>query len=59
MTVMTMIRRIFCRLNVHHAWREHSTEDGGRYRRCDRCGKDGTGRTGKTINPFGSINITK
>lgn len=30
---------IWCRLNLHHwAWR--STDDGGRYRVCDRCGKE-------------------
>ncbi|MCY7401704.1 MAG: hypothetical protein LH477_12280 [Nocardioides sp.] len=33
------------RLGVHHVWRTASTEDGRRYRRCARCGKDhpGTG----------------
>jgi hypothetical protein len=29
-----------CRLNMHHVWRTLSTEDGNRYRRCIRCGKD-------------------
>ncbi|HYN30446.1 MAG TPA: hypothetical protein VES95_11365 [Dermatophilaceae bacterium] len=34
---------LLCRLNLHHAWRPESTEDGGRYRRCARCGKDDVG----------------
>ena len=29
-----------CRVRLHHEWRSHRTEDGGRYRRCRRCGKD-------------------
>jgi len=31
---------VLCRLNVHHQYRLTSTEDGTRYRRCRRCGKD-------------------
>jgi len=31
---------VLCRLNLHHAWRVESTEDGQRFRRCLRCGKD-------------------
>jgi hypothetical protein len=33
-------RPIPCRLNLHHQWRINNTEDGGRYFRCRRCGKD-------------------
>lgn len=33
-------RPVLCMLNVHHAWRTRSTEDGGRFRQCTRCGKD-------------------
>lgn len=29
-----------CRTNLHHVWAGFSTEDGGRYRACARCGKD-------------------
>lgn len=29
-----------CRTNLHHVWKGFSTEDGGRYRACARCGKD-------------------
>jgi len=29
-----------CRLNVHHLWRWDSAEDGSRYQRCAKCGKD-------------------
>lgn len=31
-----------CKLNLHHAWKWRSTEDGSRYQRCSRCGKDHT-----------------
>lgn len=31
---------ITCRMNLHHVWHTESTEDGVRYRRCVRCGKD-------------------
>ncbi len=34
---------LLCRLNVHHTWLWHSTSDGGRFRRCERCGKDHPG----------------
>lgn len=39
---VTMPRRrpLACRTNLHHVWRTYSTEDGSRYRRCVRCGKD-------------------
>jgi hypothetical protein len=35
-------RPLTCRLNVHHRWVTKSTEDGGRYEQCRRCGKDRT-----------------
>ena len=31
---------LFCRLNLRHQYRMTATEDGARYRRCRRCGKD-------------------
>ena len=34
---------ITCRMNLHHVWHREHTEDGGRYRRCVRCGKDDPG----------------
>lgn len=37
-------RDVLCRLNLHHTWRTVSTEDGSRYQRCARCGKDESGR---------------
>ena len=37
---------LLCRLNVHHEWRTAHTEDGARYRRCRRCGKDYPGQRG-------------
>lgn len=40
---ITMNRKpLTCRLNVHHRWRWESTEDGGRFQLCARCGKDRT-----------------
>jgi hypothetical protein len=36
-------RPLHCRLNVRHDWHAESTEDGARYLRCRRCGKDETG----------------
>lgn len=29
---------VWCRLRIHHVWRTHRTDDGGRYRRCTQCG---------------------
>ena len=53
-----MIQRILCRLNLHHRWETRSTEDGGRYPRCSWCYVDGTGRWGRPVDPFGSINLS-
>jgi hypothetical protein len=39
-----MHRTLLCRTNMHHTWRTYSTEDGQRYQRCSRCGKDHTDR---------------
>ncbi len=36
----TRRKPVLCRLNLHHRWRWESSLDGGRYRRCSRCGKD-------------------
>jgi hypothetical protein len=42
---MTPLKRrpLRCRLNIRHDWHSESTEDGGRYQQCRRCGKDETG----------------
>jgi hypothetical protein len=40
MATRTVSRLVLCGLNLHHQWRWHSTDDGERYRRCFRCGKD-------------------
>ncbi len=43
---------LLCRTHLHHHYRTVSTEDGARYRRCARCGKedwhlgDSAGKTG-------------
>jgi hypothetical protein len=42
-TTQTRTRPLLCRLNLHHVWRMCITEDGARYRRCTRCGKDDVG----------------
>lgn len=31
---------LLCRLNVRHQWHTEAAEDGTRFRRCRRCGKD-------------------
>jgi len=54
-----VIQRVLCRWNLHHQWEMRSTEDGGRYPRCTWCYVDGTGRWGRTINPFGQINFSR
>lgn len=49
-----MVRKpIACRMNLHHDWHLERTEDGARYRRCLRCGKDDPG--GGPVNPNGLI----
>ena len=35
-----------CRLNLHHRWRWLSTEDGDRFERCEKCGKDRSEKVG-------------
>jgi len=39
-----------CRLNLHHVWHTYSTDDGTRYLKCARCGKEYTrgGSSGMT-----------
>lgn len=44
---------ITCRMNFHHVWHLERTEDGARYRRCIKCGKDDPG--GGPVNPNGLI----
>ena len=39
-TTTTPASPLSCRLNLHHEWHTETTEDGARYRRCARCGKD-------------------
>jgi hypothetical protein len=39
----TVGKPVLCRLNLRHSWRWQSTTDGGRFRRCERCGKDHSG----------------
>jgi hypothetical protein len=46
MKINVQRRPILCRLNLHHTWVMRSTEDGGRYRQCARCGKDSSKSNG-------------
>lgn len=39
-TISIPARPLACRINLRHHWHVESTEDGSRYRRCTRCGKD-------------------
>jgi hypothetical protein len=42
-----MLTSLMCKLNLRHDWHIETTDDGGRYRRCTRCGKyDDRGRGG-------------
>lgn len=34
-----MLKFLLCKTNLRHQWHVEATEDGGRYRRCTRCGK--------------------
>jgi hypothetical protein len=43
-------RPLRCRLNVRHDWHSESTEDGARFLRCRRCGKDETGPVQKSTD---------
>ena len=46
-TVVLKIRRpLGCRLNVNHRWLWLSTEDGDRFERCRKCGKDRSEKVG-------------
>jgi hypothetical protein len=50
------LQPLFCRLNLKHRWEMQSTTDGGRFRRCARCGKDkfdGTSGGGDWAAPAG------
>jgi hypothetical protein len=41
-TMLTIVRSkpLLCLLNVRHHWQLQSTEDGTRFQRCTKCGKD-------------------
>lgn len=39
-----MLKILLCKLNINHQWRIETTEDGGRYRHCTRCGTYQRGR---------------
>ena len=44
-----------CRVN-HHAWHSYSTEDGVRFERCSRCGRDHVDRyNGGGVTGFGGF----
>ena len=46
-TVITTTHKpLTCRLNLHHRWRWLSTEDGDRFERCEKCGKDRSEKVG-------------
>ena len=51
-----MFKSLLCKMNLRHDWRVQTTEDGGRYRRCTRCGKydeRGGGGSGNWAAPLG------
>ncbi len=47
-----MLKFLLCKTNLRHQWHIEATEDGGRYRRCTRCGKyDDSGGGGRWALP--------
>jgi hypothetical protein len=40
--MLTIVRSkpLLCLLNVRHHWQPQTTDDGGRYERCSKCGKN-------------------
>lgn len=44
--IMITPARLLCALNLHHIWHGEHAEDGSRYMRCVRCGKDRSGSSG-------------
>jgi hypothetical protein len=54
-TTMKTRTPLACRVN-HHSWHGFSTEDGGRFRRCTRCGRDYVDRyNGGGVTGFGGF----
>jgi hypothetical protein len=53
-TTTTPTIPLLCRLNLRHHWHTETNEDGGRYRRCTRCGKDDP-RLGNSGMPHGGF----
>ena len=43
-----MIQGLLCKLNIRHEWHVEHAGDGGLYKRCRRCGKDGDSGDGTT-----------
>jgi hypothetical protein len=44
--IVKTAKPLTCRLNLHHRWRWLSTEDGDRFERCQKCGKDRSEKVG-------------
>ena len=47
MIITTTRQPLTCRLHLHHRWRWLSTEDGDRFERCEKCGKDRSEKVGR------------
>jgi len=52
-----VLKTLLCKMNLRHDWHIQTTDDGGRYRRCARCGKyqegGSGGRNGNWAAPLG------
>jgi hypothetical protein len=48
-----MLKLLLCKTNLRHQWHVETTEDGGRYRRCTRCGKYDDGGGGQALGTSG------
>ena len=45
-----MLTDIMCKLNIHHQLHTEHSDDGGLYKRCMHCGKDGDDGDGASNN---------
>lgn len=49
-----MLKELLCKLNLRHDWHLEHADDGTKYKRCKRCGKDDDSGGGRATGGFGS-----
>ena len=52
-----MLTVMLCKLNLHHRWHVEHNDDGGLYKRCLHCGKDGAGGKGLAESRAEKLNV--